>query len=588
MLKKDASEYLNNFKPEIKDDWKELVAQGREIGSGIPDRVSRFCEENGYDHYVQFRREKMEEGKVLWALVVGRATLENQVKAVKTVYDYAHSRGRDDVYFQCIASPLNALPRDMREKAPKTTSYVMYEPGDWLAHSEAAPIDIGFGDHHLAVPNGIETTVNALNAGASRVGEFSQFIWRHPGFSDEYERCKIVVKSLGIASAKAKNMLTVNTYPEDSLGGYFMDCVSIVAYTLLESRIVQDLCGARMSLSFGGLLGSIESRIGVATAIHKLLGNDEHLILTYFNNSTHQSWDHDLVSNYSLTSHECLMEIIAERHYKMGITINPVAITEKLQVPTLEEQLNVYEVGRRMEEFAKDWEKYIDFSKWDEIRDTMAEQAEVMYANMIEGLTDAGMNVDDPLELMLFLQNVDYAKFEQIFHPSTYNKDSTDLDVFYPTAMGETTLEMKNAILKDMMEKGYNENTLKGIKVALAAGDCHTYGLICVESVLNALGADVENGSVDLSPVELLDFADENGLEKVAVSVHNGQSLDYAKQLLALQKERDKNYTFFMGGRLNTILEGDSVPTEVGDRINELGVHATNDFEELINNIKNS
>ncbi len=36
------------------------------------------------------------------------------------------------------------------------------------------------------------------------------------------------------------------------------------------------------------------------------------------------------------------MTILAERKYKMGLGVNPVSITEKIAVPTLQELVNIF------------------------------------------------------------------------------------------------------------------------------------------------------------------------------------------------------------------------------------------------------
>lgn len=97
--------------------------------------------------------------------------------------------------------------------------------------------EITFGDFHLSCPNALETTINAVKAGSSRIGEFSQFVWSHPGFIDDLQRFSDMVKSLGIMASKRDEYLMVETYLDDGFPGYFMDCTSYVAYALLESYI---------------------------------------------------------------------------------------------------------------------------------------------------------------------------------------------------------------------------------------------------------------------------------------------------------------------------------------------------------------
>ena len=83
----------------------------------------------------------------------------------------------------------------------------------------------------------------------------------------------------------------------------------------------------------------------------------------------------------------------------------------------------------------------------------------------------------------------------------------------------------------------------------------------------------------------VLDLADEEDADVVIVSVHCGQSLDYAKLVSEISQKRNKKYNVVMGGMLNAMLPGYTEPVDVADLINEIGVFATNDFEKQINYI---
>ena len=48
-------------------------------------------------------------------------------------------------------------------------------------------------------------------------------------------------------------------------------------------------------------------------------------------------------------------------------------------------------------------------------------------------------------------------------------------------------------------------------------------------------------------------------------------------------KKRGRKYRICMGGMLNAMLPGNTEPVEVADLINELGISASNDFEEQVN-----
>ena len=96
-----------------------------------------------------------------------------------------------------------------------------------------------------------------------------------------------------------------------------MDVASFVGYEMVEHYIIEDLCGARMAFSFGGLLSEIVPRMSFALAMEKLYGTPDHPFVTYYNGSTNEQWDHDIEANYGLGASEMLIESIINLKYNM-------------------------------------------------------------------------------------------------------------------------------------------------------------------------------------------------------------------------------------------------------------------------------
>lgn len=581
-------EYIRSLKPDPHENGMELVRKGIEIGKTFEAGRSRFIREsNGkYSCHMDYKKECMREGKIVWDLLVGLATIDEEVEAIAELHRRAEELGYELNLIQTIPSQLIGLPKEYRDKAPATTSYVMEGIDDYLKHTEAAPVDVIFADHHLVTPNAIETTINALKAGSPRVGEFSQFIWDHPGFDDEVKRFSDMVTALGIMASKRDEMFAVETYLDDGFPGYFIDCMSYIGYALIEHHICSTLCNARYSISFAGLLSEINTRLAIPLALHRLLSTEEQPTMSYINGSTNMQWDHDIHGNYGTSCQEMLFEIIVEKKYRMGLGINPVAITEKIAVPTMQELWDIFVAGKRTEEKADEWMEFMDFGKLEEMADVMVEQGTIFFNNVMEGLKEAGIDTDDPLEMILTLKHFDPVKFEQAFHPTTYKKENATISPYYPTVLGRQTVQMKQDIIDELYDHGFTEETLNGKKIVIGSGDAHTYGIILVDGVLSAMGATVISGGVDMDAVDMLDLADEEGAEFIGVSCHNGQALDYGKQMLQLAQERGREYCMLMGGKLNAILPGHSEPTEIGDMLEELGIHVSNDFIKTVDLMK--
>lgn len=578
-MNREAVNYVRSLKPADMPSGESVLEEGREIGRKIEMKRSAFLEKNGYETYEDYIQDNIRKGEITWEIFMGLATLEEQKEAIEKAYEFGQRTGVHLDTIEIIASPLMALPKDYREQTAKPTSFIMNESQDWLG-MQTAPIELIFADHHLASPNALETTINAVKAGSPRVGLVSQFFWGQPGFTDHKQHMIDFVKSLGIVSSKWDDHISVDSYMDDGFPGYAMDCVTYVGYALLEHYIVHDLCHVRYQTGLGGLLKEPKSRVAIAMAIHELLSTEEQRAISYMNGSTVTQWEHDVTANYGFSGQEIMFDCLVERKYKMGMALNTIAITERIAVPTAQALFDICSVGARALEGALAWEDMIDWTSLEAIRDDLMEEGKLFFENTIKVCEAAGINTKDPLELFMMLKQMNPNRFEKTFHHRAGT--SGKLNPAYPTVLGRQTVELRDEILADLSKRGIGDQALAGKRVAVVSGDGHTYGLILVDTVLSEMGADVINGGVDVDPQTALDLADEEGVKYIGISVHNGQGLDYAKQILNLATKREKNYHFFMGGKLNAILPGDSVPTDVTDKINALGVLGTEDLYDSI------
>jgi hypothetical protein len=573
--------YLKSIKPPNHPDGRTVLREGIKLGQSIETGKSRFSRETGYSSYLEYKKKCMAEGKITWNILIGLASLEEQVEAIGKLHEFSKRTGLQVDSIQPIPSGLIGLPKEYREKAPSTTSYVMDGLDDYRLQVEAAPIEVTFNDYHLASPSGLETTIYAIQSGSSIIGEFSQIIWGYPGYEDDLSRFTNMVKSLGIMAAKSNEGFMVKTYLDDGLAGYFIDSISYVGYALLEHYICTKLCGARYIIAYGGLLTEGDIRMSIAMALHELLSTEDQPALHYINSSTNLQWDHDIHGNYGASTQEFLFELLTERKYRMGLGINPVSITEKIAVPTLDDLINIFTAGKRVEEKAHEWDRFMDFTILEEMRDVLVEQGQAFFHNVLDGCTKAGIDIEDPLEMILMIRNFNPLKFEASFHPTTFNNLNPEINPFFPTVLGKQTVSMRDDIIEDLKQEGLG-GSLTGKKIIVGSGDAHTYGLLLVEGVLGSMGATVINGGVDLNAIDALDLADEESTNIIGISCHNGQALDYGKQIQELAGKRGKKYHIFMGGKLNAILPGHSEPTEIRQLLRDIGIFAENDLLKTV------
>jgi hypothetical protein len=57
----------------------------------------------------------------------------------------------------------------------------------------------------------------------------------------------------------------------------------------------------------------------------------------------------------------------------------------------------------------------------------------------------------------------------------------------------------------------------------------------------------------------------------VAISTHNGQCVSYTRQLMTLLEADPDRGDVFIGGKINTIADGDSEPRDASEILREMG-----------------
>ncbi len=573
-------EYLQSLIPVGFPDGRKLLEEGREMGRKINVPRSRFLEERGCDTYLEYRKKRLAEGKQTWQLLIGLATLEEEIEAIRKIDEFNReyaALGMEIAGVQSIPSQIVGLPHEYWETFPKQTSYEMRDPADWKAHSDAAPIQVAWQDFHLACPASLQTTINALEAGTDRLGCFSTLIWEYPGYHDEVNRFSDMVRSLGILSTKKDRCIDVVTYPEDGLPGFFLDVVSWVGYMMIEHYIAVNLCDTLFSVSYGGLLTEIRLRMAFALAAHKLFSDPDHPGVVYYNGGTVDQIDRRVNANYGTSVPEMLMQVLLNLKYNLPVIISPTAVTEALRTPSLDELLDIAAAGMRAESKAQEWLPIVDFAPIEAMSEELIEKGTKFYDNVMNGFREAGVDVGDPLQMIVMLKRINAARFEQCFHPSL--EEFGSFKPYFPSQLGQRTMEMKDEIVRDLKSRNYN---LSGRKIVCASADVHSYGLMLVDNVYAALNATVVNGGVDMEPAAVLDLANEEDTDTICISCHCGQSLAYAHRITSLAKERGKKYKIVIGGMLNALLPGNELPVDVTDLINETGVCGTNSFAQAI------
>jgi methylmalonyl-CoA mutase cobalamin-binding subunit len=557
--------------PEDLPNGRELVAKGRATGDQVEVVPSAFCELHGVRSEAQFKAAKAAAGELTWSMIMGQASVDEQVEALKYLHELGSGSGYVIDRGLVIPDWTSALPPDVRDKAPKGTSFVLDGLADHIRIAQASPIQPGFNDWHIGSPYCLENTLAAVAAGGSYHGVFAQYAWDMPLVHDDVERLVESVTAIGVIASRRNEWLVVDSYMDDGMPSHFVDNASLVGYALLEKYVVDELCGARYATGFGGLISDIPTKIAVWLALHEVL-KAEHPCLSYLYGNTISPSDTYLAQNFGVIAPEMAVFAAVEKRYCTGVSFLPTPITEKIEVPTPEAIGEARMAAGRAAARAAEFDKLIDWSVVESMRDVLVHNGRLFFRNALALLAQGGVDMRDPLQVLLAMRRVGAHKLEELCHPGEREADRPGGIVpFLATELLTMAQQMAMAELKAIRSRGL-ESAVKGRRFIVASADTHWYGSFALRTVLEELGAIVVDAGAECDPEYLAEMARKNPCAALAVSTHNGQCLSYGSSLTELLKASGLSCPVFIGGKLNAILEGDSEPSDMCSRLREIGV----------------
>lgn len=582
ILDQTNREYLASLIPADIPDWKKSWQWGYEIGKEIQIEETPFMKKHGVKSEAEYRLREAAAGRITWQVNMGLASVDDEVAGLEELEKFNQETGLKISFCHQLPKNIVGTPKDKREGIPTGVGFELNEYEDWHRISHASTIQPIFGDNHLGYPNSVETTINCLRAGCKYQGMFCMFHQVAPGCPDEVWNMNEVIKAVGICAAKHDEDVIIASNMDDGLPAYCMDLASYLAYAKWERYVVEDLCEARYAMSFGNLTSDLIQKASMWLAASDAFSKDDQPGIEFIYPNTVDHWDHHLHSNYGFQIPEGLMITLVERKYKTGASFLAVPISEKVAIPTVSEMLDMQGALQRTAESAPYYEKLINWDIVEETRDRIKEFSEVMFKNFMTGMEEAGIDITDPIEMMVVLKKMDPTKFEQLFHPSVVQGGKERVEPMLPAALWSFSEKMALEIIDDFKDTEYAEK-MKDKRICVASGDLHYFGLYVMTRVFEALGADVLYGGNSLDAVDVLDLADEYGVDTLCVSLHNGQALGYARLLSQLAEERGREYHFYLGGLLTSFLdEDDETPSDVTAHIEKMGLHTSDSVGELV------
>lgn len=555
-----------------------VIKEARELASSITIGRTKFMEKFDVASEYEHKRRCMKEGKIMYHAHIGMNTWSETVDAIQGLYDFAENNGFVvDRAGICLDRRMS-LPPELRKSAPQETGPYLETEADWQQVGQAAPIQPHMGDFIIGFPASTINAAAALRAGVTTVGNLSQFFAHE---APMWKRTDITTvetaKSIAMMGALRDKGTMMHSYLDDGFGALFLDCATNAAWGYLEKYIVEDLLGARLAHCVGGLVSDPVKRAGWVFALDEIHNHD--CVGSMFYGDTISS-DADPEKNRSLTAEYLLWDIMAQLECPTGHAVLPVPFTEALRAPSLDEICEVQLWGREIEHIARRMRPHFDFTASREFAASICARGRRIMVKALAFFEDCGVNIKDPVQLLYVLKKIGPRAFEEEFNPEARPADAKTEHTSIPNDIFTRTLTQVE-LWRPYYESGDVREKLSGRRALLASTDVHEHGLLLVDRLLAAAGANVENIGAERNPDEVISEAVKREAELIFISTHNGMALEYARNLIDEKTEQDCAIPICMGGVLNQNTDEGFTPVDVSEKLESMGIAVVTDLRLL-------
>ena len=557
----------------------QLVNSGRELGAQITMGISAFCRAHGVTSELEYKLKMAREGRSMTALTIGLQDWPDTRSGLEKIYRTCEERGfYIDRYILALDRRMG-LPADMRAAAIKETGPLLVTDADWNEVAQSVPIQPHMGDMMIGSPASVDNTRRALEAGVNYIGNLSQFAWKYQGWpGDDVDQMAEVVKSLGLMASKADAGAVVHSYLDDGFPAQFGDYSSYVGWAKFERYVVEELIGAKLGIAYGGLTHRPIMKMVVAMAIEESCPADVATSFYYTNTTRYTPI---MEENYGILGVDTLHLMLADRHIRRGAAIMPVPVTEAIRIPSPDEIIDAQTLARTVAATVPDIYDTVNWTALEVQRDNLVTQGNRFFDNIINGLSDAGVDITDPLQILVAVRRLDSAGVERHFGVGTPTEDPAfdGYEPIVPTDVLQDFLNVRNELREVSRPKSWTLN--RSHKAVIASSDVHELGMRLVVDVTESLGIKPVIGSVGVDPDELAELALQEEATAVLVSTHNGMALSYGESLMRELAARNIKPQVIFGGKLNQDVEGSEMPIDVTDELTALGIDVCHDLKDL-------
>ena len=561
-------------------DAASLLAEGRKMAETVKVGPSPFLKHYNVSSEAEYKRQQMEAGRVMMHAQIGFRDPAKSRRAYAEVWEKLDKVGhRVDRYGICLDWSMG-YPREQRKNMPRGTGLIMQEIEDWTAMTSQAPVAPHYGDFVIGTPAGFENTIGALLSGSTAIGNLGQyFTFRQPHWDDDVFTTAESVKAIALAGAQPVEVL-IHSNLDDGFASMFTDLACSLGAILVETHIVDNLCGAHVAHCFGNTFSRPYTRLAFQRAAQRVSSAPGTMV---YGATTMYGPNH--AANFAALASYLRLDAYGQRTKPSGHAINPVPVTEAERIPDIEEIIDVHMFANKLVELEEPLHSLSDDREIDAVADQIVAGGHVFKDNLFNGFNEAGIDTNNPLEMFLAIRRIGSKRLEELFGPGKPTEGRL---------RGRTPVVRANSIeqVEDAgegyiarMDPAVRERIRKaGFRACLATTDVHEYGKILVETVMRGLGVEVVDGGTSIDPNDLAAFVKAEKVDLIALSSYNGVALGFVSDLKQEMKRHGVDLPVFVGGKLNRIPDGSntSLPVDVSSELTEVGAIVCPDLAVML------
>lgn len=558
----------------------ELIEHGKELARDWKVEPGPFLTATGFSCEADYKRAAAAEGRIMQHAQIGFRDFSRSCRTYSEIYEACAASGATVDRYGITLDWSMGQVRDKRADAQRGTGLLLDGVEDFVTFASGAPVAPHFGDFVLGFPASIENTQGALTAGATSIGNLGQyFTFRLPGDDADITATEATVTALALIAAQDVAVL-VHSNLDDGYAALFTDLASSLGAVLLERYIVEDLLGGTISHCYGHHFTDPVRRIAFHLALAEVTTSPGTMV--YGNTVSYRG---TAAENYASLASYLSADIAGQRAAPTGHAINPVPVTENERIPDVDEIIDAQLFANRLIEQSADAASLIDLEKPETLAGEIVAGGTAFYGNVREGLAEANIDTDDPVEMLLTLRRVGGKRLEELFGAGP--EDQSQMRCRRPviqSSLVEELEEMADAHLSKISDAERARLARLDITVLAATTDVHEHGKMLLEQSLRELGVATLDGGVSTDADKLAAQALTTCADAIAVSTFNGIALDYVHQLNRELELRGLSTPILIGGRLNQIPEGSntSLPVDVSEELSAQGAIVCNEIEDCV------